>query len=278
MSVEGGGRVTGADADRARPLGEELGRLAEAIEDAEGVLLCLDFDGTLAPIVDDPADAAVLPESQGALSALAERAAVDLAVVSGRELSDVRERVGLPGITYAGNHGLERWHDGVRTPHPEAEHRRGAVADASDAVRDRLAGVPGTSVEDKGLTATVHHRNADAAGTESAAAAARDAAESVDLECTEGRGIVELRPDVAWDKGDAVRDLRPPADGRLALFVGDDVTDEDAFEAVGPDGVAIQVGDGRDTAADYRLDGPEGVASFLAWLVERTEPAERRPA
>ena len=274
MNVELDALGDDADADRARPLRDELDRLRESVEEAEGVLLCLDFDGTLAPIVDDPADAAVPAASASALSALAGRPTVDLAVVSGREVSDVRERVGLDGIAYAGNHGLERWHDGVRTPHPEAEHRRGAVAAACESIRDRLTDVPGTRVEDKGLTATVHHRLADHAGAEAARTATRDAADAADLVWTRGRGFLELGPDLQWDTGRAVRELQPFVDDRLVVYVGDDTTDEDAFEAVAPSGVAIQVGDGRDTAADYRLDDPEAVAAFLSWLLEATDPAD----
>lgn len=261
--LDDGGRAPLVDARR-----EEIGRRLEA---ADGLLCCLDFDGTLAEISEDPADVEPLPACETAVADLSERSDTRVAVISGRALADVRERVGVEGIWYAGNHGLEIYRDGETVVHPDAERRRSTVQSVCSTVSDRLADEPGCWVEEKGVTATVHYREAPAGAGERVEATVRSAVRSVDdgLELTDAKEAVEIRPAVDWGKGDAVEEFRERvADGYLPMYVGDDATDESAFEAVADDGVGVHVGDGRDTAATYRLSGPPAVAEFLEWLAE----------
>jgi trehalose 6-phosphate synthase len=253
----------------------------DRLADADGVLACLDFDGTLAEIVADPEDATILSAARDALRALADAPDTSVAVVSGRALADVRQRVGVDGVAYAGNHGLELF-DGERTEvHPDAADAHPTIADLCDDLRCALADVDGVVVEDKRLTATVHYRQVDDARVEDVKATVRDAAANADgVRVTEGKQILELRPDVDWDKGRAVGWLRDQYDDDPAVvYLGDDATDEDAFGALGDRDLAVKVGPSTEpTAADYSVADPGEAAAFLDWLADlladRTEDEE----
>ena len=192
-----------------------ISRLAEAPERAAVIL---DVDGTLAPIVPRPEDAAVPAETRAELERIGARYGL-LAFVSGRAAEDARGIVGLPDATYVGVHGLE-------------------LAPDSDEWRDHVAQIAATpwpwgSVEDKGLTVSFHYRTAD--DPEAAASAAEDLAtraEESGLIPRFGRMVLELRPPIDADKGTAVRALLGEADVTRALFAGDDTTDLDAFRGM----------------------------------------------
>lgn len=246
--------------------GEVAGRLA----DAGGLLVGVDFDGTLAPIVDDPDDPEIGRAHRRALARLAARPAATAAVVSGRALGDLIDRVGLDGIVYAGNHGLELRRDGETFVHPAASDRTPAMARVRDRIADRVADVPGCVVEDKGLTLTVHFRRTpDRRREEVRDAVEAGVAQEEDLRIEPGREILEVRPDVDWDKGAAVEFLAAEApDDWRTVYLGDDATDEDAFRAVGDDGIGVLVGAERETDATYRLESHAAVAPFLDWLAD----------
>lgn len=232
--------------------------------------LFLDFDGTLAPIVDDPDAAAAPGATLDLLSRLAAR--MPVAVVSGRAIDDLRPRVPVPGIALAGAHGLEiETADGRR--HDRGADFAGVAAAAADALDRSLGGVPGVRIERKRSSVAVHTRTARAGSKplvrELVAAVA---AAHARLRLHEGKEVLELQPDVPWDKGRAVlwliATLGLEADRPVA--VGDDRTDEDAFRAVADRGLGILVADTpRATAARLRLADPADVARFLAWLDAR---------
>jgi trehalose 6-phosphate phosphatase len=253
-------------------LGNWLPILEDRLAGAERLALCLDFDGTVAPIVDDPAAASMPERTERALSALADRPRVDLAVVSGRALADLRERVPVEGCALAGNHGLEIDRGGDRWVHPEVADRRTALERAHEAVERRVDGIDGCHVEDKRVTATVHFRRADV-GRETVEPLVEAALDGeTGLETTHGRQVIEIRPAVEWDKGAAVREL---VDERAtAIYVGDDTTDEDAFEALDElprGGVGVLVGC-RPSAAEFRVHDVDSVRAFLEWLAEVDAP------
>lgn len=236
------------------------------------LVLLLDFDGTLAPIVSRPELAAMPPETRAALDRLLALPGVEAAVVSGRGMADARERAGIPGIAYAGNHGMEIEGPGIHRVHPEAAAARPALEEAARAVEPALEGIEGAFLEDKGLTLSVHYRLvASAAEEERVREAVRRAVEPVPgLKLTEGKKVLEVRPRVEWDKGRAVlfllEHLRPPP-GAPVLYLGDDTTDEDAFRALGGAGEGVLVSEEpRETAARAWLRSPYEVAELLAAL------------
>lgn len=239
------------------------------------LVLLLDFDGTLAPIVSRPELAAIPERTRAALDRLLARPGVDAAVVSGRGMADARERAGIPGIAYAGNHGMEIEGPGVHRVHPEARAARPELEAAAASAARALEAVPGAFVEDKGLTLSVHYRLAPA----DRVAEVREAVHGAvvgrpGLRVTEGKMVLEVRPRVEWDKGRAVDflldHLRPPA-GAPVLYLGDDTTDEDAFRALrdrggAGEGIVVAEAPPERTAARAWLRSPGEVGTLFEAL------------
>ena len=233
------------------------------------IAVFLDFDGTLAPIVEDPGDASLPDETRRALERLVATGLV--AVVSGRGLDDLRSRVAVPGIVLVGSHGFEIvGSDGRRIERPEVAGFLPELDAAERDLRERLAGLPGVHVERKRWAIAVHYRRAPDRGPEVERAVREVAADHPELAVSGGKKVVELRPDVQWHKGAAVRWLEemvaPP--GALPIFVGDDLTDEDAFRELRDQGIPVVVlgEDKRDTEARYSLRSPDEVRTFLVRL------------
>ena len=263
---ETGNEATDAADDRPR-VGDRLDALEERVSEADELLVCLDFDGTLAPIVERPEDAEILPGNAAVLEELYGRDDVEVAVVSGRSLEDVRARAEVDDLAYAGNHGLELCAESEATVHPAAARHRPTVEAVAEDVAEDVGDIDGVIVERKDVTATVHYR---LAADEDVPAVERTVEERVEgkkgIELTDGKQILEIRPAVEWDKGRAVEWLAETlADDPLVVYVGDDTTDEAAFEVL-VRGISIVVGDPGDSAADYRVADPEGVGRLLDWL------------
>ena len=237
-----------------------------------------DFDGTLSEIVNDPDSARLADGAADALTSLSAQCPV--AILSGRDLADVRQRIGLPGLWYAGSHGFElTGPDGEHHQNTEAAASIPVLAEAAAELADQLGDIPGVAVEHKRFGVAVHYRNAARDRVGEVAAAVRSAGQRTGLRVTTGREVIELRPDVDWDKGktlrwvlDYIRDDEG-SNSLLPIYLGDDITDEDAFDAVADDGIAILVrhsddGD-RATAARYALDDPDRVREFTERLARR---------
>jgi trehalose 6-phosphate phosphatase len=237
-----------------------------------------DFDGTLSDIVENPDSARLVEGAAEALTSLTAQCPV--AILSGRDLADVRQRIGLPGIWYAGSHGFElTGPDGAHHENAEAAASIRVLEEAAAELADQLGRIPGVVVEHKRFGVAVHYRNAARDRVGEVAAAVRSAGRRSALRVTTGREVIELRPNVDWDKGKTLRwvldyirhDEQP---GPLVpIYLGDDITDEDAFDAIHDDGVAIVVrhtddGD-RATAANYALDNPEQVRDFAERLARQ---------
>jgi trehalose 6-phosphate phosphatase len=237
-----------------------------------------DFDGTLSPIVDNPDDAGISPRSKQTLAGLRHRLAL-LAVVSGRGAAAIHRMVGLEGVIYVGNHGMERWVDGevvvpaeVAAYRPNLEATLAALADHHE---------NGLRVEDKGATASVHYRQT----TDPAATAERlhpiltKLAEQHGIGLHTGKMVFELRPPIDQDKGSAFRALISEFELDAAIYLGDDVTDAAALRAAQVMRPTTEVytlglgvrhpGDTPPAVLDYSdvlADGVDDVSSFLDWL------------
>lgn len=254
----------------SRPLlPDGLAEVREQVRDAGYLSIFLDFDGTVTPIVGDPADAYLDSGMKATLEAVAARANTLLVFVSGRSMADLRQRVGIPSLVYAGNHGLEICGGGVNFVEPAALAKRELLKRLVETLEGSLRHIRGAWVEDKTLTATVHYRQA-AARDERAIANIVHAAlahNSAIFQLNAGKKVFEVVPRTKWHKGAAVCwiNARLAGPGVVSIYIGDDRTDEDAF-ALLPGEITIRVGDGGETAARYHVDGPGQVRVFLDWL------------
>lgn len=233
------------------------------------ISLFLDFDGTLVPIVGNPAELTLDPGAEAILKLLSSRNCLVTTIISGRAIEDLYTRIRLEGLIYAGNHGLEIFGRQFRFVEPVASARRDALGRLGEELALALRPFPGAIVECKGLTASVHYRltaDADRALIQQTvyAATARNGAL---FRVNPGRRVFDIVPRTNWHKGAAVEWINAhlPEDGVLTVYLGDDTSDEDAF-AVLPDAITIKVGAAAATCARYRLTGPPAVHEFLLWL------------
>jgi len=235
----------------------------------------LDYDGTLTPIVKQPEDAVLSEPMRAVLKKLAGLCIT--AVVSGRDRANVEQMVGLQEVIYAGSHGFDiSGPPGIHMVHEGGQQCLPALDAAEERLRTLLQDIPGARVERKRFALAVHYRNAPPDLVERIQQTAKDIQQSQPrLRLSGGKKIFELRPDVDWDKGKAVEWLlraldldRPTVE---PFYIGDDVTDEDAFRALRDKGVPIVVGHPQATAAQYRLENVEEVKQFLNRLAQQLE-------
>jgi trehalose-phosphatase len=229
------------------------------------LLVACDYDGTLAPIVDDPAHALPVRESIVALRVLAETPNTHVAVISGRALADLSALSGLgDAVHLVGSHGSEFDADFTQNLTREQARNRDALVDRLGAI---AAGHPGTMLEAKPASVAFHYRNAADPVRDSAVAAVEaELARCDGVFIKRGKMVLEASV-VETDKGTALQVLRQRLSPGAVLFIGDDITDEDAFATLrGPD-VAIKVGPG-DSAARLRVDDPPAVARLLAQIAD----------
>ena len=240
-----------------------------------------DVDGTLAPIVREPGDAEVLTAARDVLARIAGRYAV-VACVSGRPAEDARRLVGVEGVTYLGNHGLERLDPGASVARLAAAlegHEKDAARFLAGLGDGRVSSA-GLRVEDKGPIRALHWRGAeDEPAAERAAKEIAAEAEQAGLATHRGRKVLELRPPVRFDKGVAIGELLDDHPVRNALYAGDDRTDLDAFRALrerataGALDTAVCVAIGSDEApaevsaeGDIIVPDPPSFATLLSEL------------
>jgi trehalose 6-phosphate phosphatase len=257
-------------------------RLARLAARPGRVAICLDFDGTIAPIVDDPAAARPLPGVVDLLGPLAGRYAA-VALVSGRPASYLASHAAAPGVRYLGMYGLEEIVEGRVLVDPRLEAARPAVtAAAEDLAADPAVRESGAHLEDKRYAVAVHTRRVTDPGRWAGPIdqAAREIATRHGLEVVPGKLVWELRPAVPSDKGDAVRKVVASSGARSVVVAGDDLGDLAAFAAAaqlaaeGGDTLRVAVRSAEAperllAAADLVVDGPPGLRDFLERLTAR---------
>lgn len=240
-----------------------LGRFAR-----RKALLAFDFDGTLAPICEDPALARLEPRTLDLLGRVA--ALYDCAVLSGRAEADVVQRLqGIDLAFIAGNHGIEPWSG---TAEIEA-----AVGRWRAALATSLAGAPGVEVEDKRFSLAIHYRRAP---DEAAACAVIDRAVAAlgPIRRLGGKQVLNVLPAGMPTKGDALARIRVVLGCEVAIYVGDDETDEDVFSRRAPWLFGIRVGPERSSAAEWHLRDQREIDALLEALWEMAiEPVAERP-
>jgi trehalose 6-phosphate phosphatase len=255
---------------------ENLNRIEQQLRGTNRWLYCSDCDGTLADLVDSPEDADLTRSRRALLQRLARRFQGRVAIISGRNLDEVRKLVGVEDLIYAGNHGLEIAGPSLAFIEPAAATRAVDLERLCRDLEGQLDFLPGVKVEYKGLTATVHHRPAEEADQQRAAALlAQIVDEPAGLFRTrQGNGIIEILPRISWNKGSAVLWLAEQLEVQPAgiIYLGNDSTDEDAFAAL-PGSITIRIGPAETTEARWYLSGPAEVEEFLNWLGRLSDPS-----
>ena len=268
-------------------MARQIGDLPHAIEDSDRLArdlagrrpaVFLDYDGTLTPIVDRPEDALISESMREAVRGLARRCAV--CVISGRDRPVVQELMGVDDLVVAGSHGFDIWS-------PEAgtlEHGAGGgfedlVQRVTNRIRGEAGAIEGAFIEPKKASVAVHYRLV----SESQRPRIKELVDGLlaehpdELKVTPGKMVYEIQPKLDWDKGKAVlyllEALDLDGDDVVPMYLGDDITDEDAFETLKGRGIGIFVGraedpevSGRTTSADYVLHTTQEVECFLDGL------------
>lgn len=257
---------------------DRLARI-DALASRKRLVVFLDYDGTLTPIVARPEDAVLSPEMREAVRRLASRCTV--AVISGRDLRDVRALVGLDELFYAGSHGFE-----IAGPRGwRAQYEKGAeflplLDDLERELAARLAAIPGAQLERKKYSIAAHYRNVTRPGGEELVrrAVAGALEHRPNLRVSAGKMVLDIQPAIDWNKGKAVlwllEAMQLDSCSTLPLYIGDDTTDEDAFRVVRERGVAILVREEpRRTLAGYALENTAEVRRFIEALARAEEAA-----
>ena len=267
--------------------GTSISDLPHALADNDGLrerlagrqpAVFLDYDGTLTPIVDRPEDAVISESMRDAVRGLAGRCTV--CVVSGRDRPVVQSLMGVDDLVVAGSHGFDIWSpEGGAIEHQAAAGSEELLERVTARLRDELDSIDGALVEPKKASVAAHYRLV----SEEERPVVEEVVErlladnAAELKVTPGKMVYELQPKLDWDKGKAVLYLLDALDLErddvVPLYVGDDITDEDAFEALSGRGIGVFVGraddpevGGRTTAADFVLDSTEEVERFLDTL------------
>jgi trehalose-phosphatase len=252
-----------------------------ALLDRRRLTLFLDYDGTMTPIVPRPEDAVLSERVRRLVRELAER--VTVGIISGRDLDDVRGMVQLDELYFAGSHGFDvRGPDDMRMQHEAAVELLPELDAAERELHVALRDIDGVHVERKRFALAIHYRAVDDSDLPRVEPLLEQTVDRVRaqhprLRQRGGKKIVEIQPDVPWHKGYAVRWLLEqvePGPDVLPVYIGDDTTDEDAFEALADTGLGIRVGDpGEPTHARMMLGDTDELAQFLemllGWLKQR---------
>jgi trehalose 6-phosphate phosphatase len=236
-------------------------------------LFLFDFDGTLARIVSHPSHTRLHSGVRKMLHRLSGRPGVTVGIISGRSLIEIRTFVGLPDLLYAGNHGLELWDGRHVWTHAAAGKKRSLMRRATAVLSRHIHFIPGAWVENKGLSLSVHFRQAKPSRIGYLKEKVRETLAAAPFrshfEIQEGKKVLDVRPRVGWDKGSVVKRFAEHLPRRtVLLYVGDDTTDEDAFRVVRRGGIAIRVGESRSSAAIYYLKGQTEIKKLLGALIK----------
>jgi trehalose 6-phosphate phosphatase len=272
--------------DDRRPVRKKLiASLPPALEHIQQILqqaeqrkiaLFLDYDGTLTPIVNDPDKAFLDKNTRQILKKVAGKWVV--AVISGRDLKAIQNFVQLDNVYYAGSHGFDISGPADLTLEMQKGKEFLPVLDkALGHLEKKLTSIPGAAIERKQFSIAIHYRNTKQTDAPSVKQAVRHVqADHPELRITEGKKVFELQPDIEWHKGKALtwlmEKLSLHLDTYYPMYLGDDITDEDAFESLNSIGTSIVVkGSSHPTSADFVLENTRETAAFLETLFDKKE-------
>ena len=261
-----------------RYLFDELDDIFNRIKSSRNVLLLFDYDGTLTPIVDKPEMAILSEESRKAIKSLAAKKKFMVGIISGRAIGDIKSKVNIDNIIYAGNHGLEIEGPGFAFIHPLTDEIRSNLKLINIVLNKTIGTIKGTVVEDKGMTLSVHYRMVDDTDKETEVKNVFERVIGIarklgKVNTSRGKKVYEVKPPVNWHKGKAVelimKDYEKEKHKPLLIYMGDDLTDEDAFKSAKEfNGISVFVGgENYDSVSDFYLQSPDEVYDFIDKLL-----------
>ncbi len=247
-------------------------KIKENLKDKH-IALFIDYDGTLTPIVDEPGQAIISKDTRRLLEELSKSRRCKLAIISGRLLSDIKALVGLKDIIYAGNHGLEIKGPNIRFTKPVSTRYKRILQHIKDELNTNLSTVEGAFLEDKGLSLSVHYRLVDRSQIQRVKTILHEATALYTvkdkIKIRYGKKVFEILPEVECDKGKVVLWLLAKWKFSLKnneiipIYLGDDMTDEDAFKVLKNKGISVFVGKPKKSYAKYYLKNTREVEDFL---------------
>jgi trehalose 6-phosphate phosphatase len=232
------------------------------------IALFLDFDGTLVPIQKDPEQCFLSKKLKNQLLTLSESQCCYLIILSGRSLSDIKKRVGIRGLYYGGNHGLDISGPNLRFTHPKALTSRLDIQHVTRQLKKELTNIEGAWFENKKFSVSLHFRSVKKENVilikKVFQRVTNEFIEGHRLNVIKGKKVVELTPNATWDKGKAVLWILKQLKRKcMPLYIGDDQTDETAFKALHRRGITVRTGKSNKTAAKYYLKGHWEVPRLL---------------
>jgi trehalose-phosphatase len=243
--------------------------VAKKIASPAKLLIVLDFDGTLSPLAETPGQARLDPRFKAILKELSALKGVSIFVLSGRALPVVKKMVGLRGIYYGGNHGMETVGKDFRYTDPKATQLKDVVKAVTKGLKVIFPTGSGVLIENKGLTASIHYRQLEGVGKRfffKRMHVVKVLSKDLPVLWRKGHEVIEILPREAMHKGDAVIRLSKKLSGPVTLAVGDDATDEDMFRALGSRGISIRVMPKLSSHAQYYLKGQQEVLQLLKFI------------
>ncbi|MBU4467554.1 MAG: trehalose-phosphatase [Candidatus Omnitrophica bacterium] len=241
------------------------------------VLLMLDYDGTLTPIVKAPSKAIIHKDTRELLQKLSRSPYCKIGIISGRKLEDIKNIVGIDSIIYTGNHGLEIQGPKIKFESQVSSRLKSIIRNIATDMQKRLLGIKGVLIENKGLTLSIHYRlvsKKDMPVFEKIVSEVTNSyMVSNKIKVNSGKKVYEIKPPVRWDKGKVVLWLLVRQQfilgekNVLPIYIGDDITDEDAFKALKRKGLTVFVGRPGSSKADYYLKNTEEVTKFLRLIL-----------
>ena len=237
------------------------------------IYLFIDYDGTLTPIVEQPDKAAISEDMRNLLRDLSTKPGCSVGIITGRALKDIKRMVGLKRIIYVGNHGLEIGGSKIKFESQISSQLFSIIRNLKEELTNKLSKIKGIFVEDKDVTLSVHYRLA----TRSSYLLAKKIIEEViqpflarnKIKVSYGKKVIDIKPPVQWNKGMAVAWLLARQTFILGdhpimpIYLGDDVTDEDAFGMLKNKGLTIYIGKPKNSQAKYYLKDTQEVFEFL---------------
>ncbi|MFH0855958.1 MAG: trehalose-phosphatase [Candidatus Omnitrophota bacterium] len=258
---------------------ENPGKLKDKLKN-KLLFIFLDFDGTLAPIVRTPDKAAMPEETREALKSLSKKPTCKIAIISGRSLENIKGKfTGLRNIIYSGNHGLEIEGPQIKFSPLVPSGYLMAIKSIRGVLQKKIGAIKGALLEDKGLSLGLHYRLVDDKQVARVKAIFHEAVRRYlagkRIKIKEGKKVWEVRPPLEWDKGKVVlwllskQKFAKYAREVLAVYIGDDLTDEDAFKALKRTGITVFVGrPAKASGAQYYLNDTGEVARLLKTILE----------